>query len=150
MSVHLILSIIILITNLATSYSFAELLKDINVIGNQRISKETIIVLGKIEVNSNYNDERLNTTLKELYNSNFFKDVKKNSRRTKSYSGDKTGKSKVTSISYHFDDRSSVGSMCYKWSKERLKINHKHRLSVSINTSKYLNWNVSWFKKFRK
>jgi hypothetical protein len=81
---------------------------------------------------------------------NFFKDVKKNSRRTKSYSGDKTGKSKVTSISYHFDDRSSVGSMCYKWSKERLKINHKHRLSVSINTSKYLNWNVSWFKKFRK
>ena len=73
-----ILSIIILITNLATSYSFAELLKDINVIGNQRISKETIIVLGKIEVNSNYNDERLNTTLKELYNSNFFKDVKIN------------------------------------------------------------------------
>ena len=72
------LSTIILITNLFSSSAFAELLKDINVIGNQRISKDTIIVLGKIELGSDYNDERLNTTLKNLYNSDFFEDVKIN------------------------------------------------------------------------
>ena len=80
----------------------------------------------------------------------FFKNVIKLPRTTTSYSGDKTGKSKVTHISFFFNDGSSVQTMCYKWSKERLKINLKHRLSISINTSKYLDWNVSWFEKFRE
>ena len=57
------------------SYSSAEILNNIKVNGNQRISKETIIVLGKIEINSDYDANRLNDTLKDLYDSNFFKNI---------------------------------------------------------------------------
>ncbi len=60
------------------SSSVAEILKDIEVNGNQRISKETIVVLGKIEINTEYNNDKLNDTLKNLYNSKFFKDIKLN------------------------------------------------------------------------
>ena len=57
------------------SFSVAEVLEDIKINGNKRISKETIIVLGKIEVNTDYNDNELNNVLKNLYNSNFFKEI---------------------------------------------------------------------------
>ena len=57
------------------SFSVAEVLEDIKINGNKRISKETIIVLGKIEVNADYNDNELNNVLKNLYNSNFFKEI---------------------------------------------------------------------------
>ena len=40
--------------------------------GDQRISDETIKVLGDIKLNTKYDNDRLNTTLKNLYNSNFF------------------------------------------------------------------------------
>ena len=80
----------------------------------------------------------------------FFKNTKKIPRNTRSYSGDKTGKSKVTRIAYHFNDGSRVAIQCYKWSKERLKINRKHRLAIMIGTSEYITWSIAWFKKFRK
>ncbi len=57
------------------SFSVAEVLEEIKINGNKRISKETIIVLGKIEVNTDYNDNELNNVLKNLYNSNFFKEI---------------------------------------------------------------------------
>ena len=81
----------------------------------------------------------------------FFKNTKKIPRRITTYSGDKTGKSKVTRIAYRFNDGSRVGIQCYKWSKEELKENrNKHRLSILIGTSEYIAWNVAWFKKFRE
>ena len=43
---------------------FAEVVKDVEIIGNKRLSKETIEVIGKIEKNSNYNEERINILLK--------------------------------------------------------------------------------------
>jgi len=55
------------------SYSLAEIVNDINVVGNKRISKETIIVLGKIKLGVDYNDSTLNTVFKNLYKSDFFK-----------------------------------------------------------------------------
>ncbi len=53
----------------------AEIIKDIKVNGNQRISEETIIVLGQIKINEEYDDNKLNNTLKNLYNSNFFSNI---------------------------------------------------------------------------
>ena len=58
-----------------TSISLAEIVKSIDVNGNKRISKETIIVMGDIKLNSNYQNDGLNLILKNLYNTNFFETV---------------------------------------------------------------------------
>ncbi len=58
------------------SFSLAEVIKDVQIFGNKRISKETIIVLGNINLNADYNDDDLNTLLKNIYETNFFKDIK--------------------------------------------------------------------------
>ena len=53
----------------------AEIVKDIQVEGNKRISKESIVVFGIIKKNENYNQSDLNKVLKNLYETNFFKKV---------------------------------------------------------------------------
>ena len=50
-------------------------INDISVKGNKRISKETILVLGNIELNKNYNSEDVNKVLKNLYQSDFFENI---------------------------------------------------------------------------
>ena len=55
--------------------SYAEKINKINIIGNERISKETIIVFGEINLNDDYDINKLNIILKKLYDTNFFKDV---------------------------------------------------------------------------
>jgi len=55
---------------------FAQNIEDIEIQGNQRISNETVIVLGNIDVNSSFNDNKLDEILKKLYSSNFFSDIK--------------------------------------------------------------------------
>ena len=60
---------------LLISFSFAEIIKKIQVNGNQRISKETILVLSDLKKNAEYNKDKLNNTLRKLYDSNFFKDI---------------------------------------------------------------------------
>ena len=60
---------------LLISASYAEVIKEINVTGNKRISRDTILVLGDLKINSEYSDDKLNDTLKNLYNTNFFKDI---------------------------------------------------------------------------
>ena len=59
-----------------TSLSLAEIIKDINVEGNKRISKESIIVFGDIDFSKSYSDDDLNTILKNIYETNFFKEIK--------------------------------------------------------------------------
>lgn len=66
----------ILIAFLNTSVVFAEIVNDINVKGNNRVSDETIIVFSDIKKGDNVTDRILNDSLKELYGTNFFKDVK--------------------------------------------------------------------------
>ena len=64
---------------LFTFYSFlssAEIINDVVINNNKRISKETIISLGNIKVGSNYEKSDLDRVLKNLYNSNFFSDIK--------------------------------------------------------------------------
>jgi outer membrane protein insertion porin family len=53
----------------------AENILNIEVEGNKRLSKETIIVLGDITLNKDYSDQDLNTILKNLYTSDFFNNV---------------------------------------------------------------------------
>ena len=53
----------------------AEIINNIKISGNQRISKETILVLGNIKLNDNFDDDSLNDSLKELYSTNFFKNI---------------------------------------------------------------------------
>ena len=55
---------------LLISFSFAEIIKKIQVNGNQRISKETILVLSDLKKNAEYNKDKLNNTLRKLYDSN--------------------------------------------------------------------------------
>ena len=53
----------------------AEIVTSIDVVGNKRISKETIILFGKIKINNDYKPSDLNKILKELYKTNFFKNI---------------------------------------------------------------------------
>ena len=53
----------------------SEILKNIKVTGNKRISTETIKVYGDIQLNKDYKDEDINEIIKKLYNTNFFSNV---------------------------------------------------------------------------
>ncbi len=55
--------------------SFAETVNNVQISGNKRISKDTILVLGGIEVGSDYNEISLNDSLKKLYETDFFKNI---------------------------------------------------------------------------
>ena len=57
------------------NFSLAETVKRIDVNGNDRISKETIIMFSTIQINDELDDVKLNNILKNIYNSNFFDDV---------------------------------------------------------------------------
>ena len=60
---------------LISSLSLAETINDITVSGNKRISKESIAIFGDISLNKNYNDDDLNIIFKNIYETNFFKDI---------------------------------------------------------------------------
>ena len=53
----------------------AEMVKNIVIKGNKRISDETIILFGEIKKNENYKDIDLNNVLKKLYKTDFFETV---------------------------------------------------------------------------
>ncbi len=69
---------LILIIFFSSSNLIAETLEDIEIKGNQRISKETIIMLGNIKKNVEYGNNELNNILKKLYETNFFDDIQLN------------------------------------------------------------------------
>ena len=54
---------------------YSEVIDNVNVLGNKRISKESIIVFGNIELNKSYRENDLNIILKKLYQTNFFKTI---------------------------------------------------------------------------
>jgi outer membrane protein insertion porin family len=66
--------ILLLLSNIA----LAEIINNIKVFGNKRISKESIVVFGEIDFTKKYNKKDLNQVLKNLYNTNFFKNIKLN------------------------------------------------------------------------
>lgn len=66
---------IIIFILLFTSSLNAEIINKIIIDGNNRISEETIKVYGEIEINKNYSEQDINQILKNLYSTNFFKNV---------------------------------------------------------------------------
>ena len=66
-----------LILILSTNLSFSDQITEIKIIGNKRISNETILVLGDINSGQEFTNENLNYTLKKLYETNFFSDIKR-------------------------------------------------------------------------
>ena len=60
------------------SYSKAEILKKIDIEGNKRVSSETIKLYGQINLNEDIDQKKLNDILKNLYETDFFEDVKLN------------------------------------------------------------------------
>ena len=53
----------------------ADILKKIEVNGNKRISQETIIVYGDIEINRNYNQTDIDNVIKKLFETKFFSNI---------------------------------------------------------------------------
>jgi outer membrane protein insertion porin family len=64
--------IFILIFNLN---AFSEIIEEIKIDGNQRISNDTIKLFSKIDIGDEINNEDINRILKDLYETNFFENV---------------------------------------------------------------------------
>ena len=58
------------------SVAKAEFVNNIVVNGNERVSAETVILLGEVEKDKEYTDTILNHIINELYKTNFFSDIK--------------------------------------------------------------------------
>ena len=54
---------------------FSEIIKEIEINGNERVSSETIIMFSKISINDDLKPADINNVIKNLYQSNFFNDV---------------------------------------------------------------------------
>ena len=60
---------------IGTISSFADILKKIEIIGNDRVSKKTIINFSELKIGDDINSQILNKSLKNLYETSFFEDV---------------------------------------------------------------------------
>ena len=58
-----------------SSFSFSEIIKKIEITGNNRISDETILMFSKVNEGQSVKNNKINQILKDLYNSNFFNNV---------------------------------------------------------------------------
>ena len=66
---------IILVLFLLQSVALSETISKVEIQGNKRISKDTIILFGNIKLNESYDEFKLNKILKNLYETNFFNTV---------------------------------------------------------------------------
>ena len=66
---------IVLYLSIFLSFSFAEIVKKIEISGNERISEKTILIFLGIDVGNDIETSDTNVALKNLYESNFFKNV---------------------------------------------------------------------------
>ena len=57
------------------NYSHSEIIKQFNIIGNDRVTDETIIMFSNLEVGDEINYDILNNSLKNIYLTNYFKSV---------------------------------------------------------------------------
>ncbi len=70
------LIIILFIFKFAITNVLGDVINNVEVKNNNRITKETIISFGGIELGKNYSQEQLNDILLDLYSTNFFSDIK--------------------------------------------------------------------------
>ena len=55
--------------------SYSEVINKIDVIGNERISLETIVVFGDISIGKDYDTSDVNLLIKKLYETTFFSNI---------------------------------------------------------------------------
>ena len=55
--------------------SYSEVVKKVEIKGNERISRETIMVFGDVSIGKDYNITDVNSLIKKLYNTSFFSDI---------------------------------------------------------------------------
>ena len=55
--------------------SFAEIIKEIKIVGNERITSDTIKIFTTVKTNDDIDENKVNFILKELYETGFFKNV---------------------------------------------------------------------------
>ena len=55
--------------------SYSEVVKKIEIKGNERISSETILIFGDVTIGKNYEISDVNLTIKKLYETTFFSDI---------------------------------------------------------------------------
>lgn len=67
--------IFILVFFLLTFNAYSDVVEQIKIDGNKRISSETIKMFSEIELNDDVSVNKINETLKKLYETNYFKDV---------------------------------------------------------------------------
>ena len=60
---------------LSTNYLSAEIIKKIEITGNERVSDETVKVYGDISINKDIDNFKINEIIKNLYSTNFFEDI---------------------------------------------------------------------------
>ncbi len=70
-----LLSSIILAISLSFMSVKSEIVKNIEILGNERVSSETILMFSDVNINDDLTENRVNSILKSLYETNFFKDV---------------------------------------------------------------------------
>ena len=70
------LSISFLFFLLLVSSVQSEIVKKIEISGNSRISNETVILFGEVDKDKDLNNNDINKILKNLYKTNFFKEIK--------------------------------------------------------------------------
>ena len=71
-------TLLILFLSLVLNSKFvnAEIYQEIKVEGNQRLSVETVLMFSGLNINQEISDDDLNISIKNLYNTNYFKDIK--------------------------------------------------------------------------
>ena len=67
--------LILFYLSFVTTYANSEIVSKIEVKGNERISEETIIMFSSVSLNDDLEEETLNYILKNLYDTNFFKNI---------------------------------------------------------------------------
>ena len=69
------LTLLLLLFFLSVLKANREIVKSIEIIGNERVSSETIKLFARVSINENLDNNDLNDILKNLYDTNFFKDI---------------------------------------------------------------------------
>ena len=65
----------ITLTLLFTNHVFSEIVKKIEINGNDRIPKETIKIFSNIDIDDDVNDDEINNILKNLYETDYFSSI---------------------------------------------------------------------------
>ena len=70
------LFIVFILLKFTFTYVYAEVINDVKVENNKRITKESILSFSGIQLGKDFSQEQLNDILLDLYSTNFFSDIK--------------------------------------------------------------------------